>query len=239
MKNIIQSQIKDQVINYLWNRIIKLSNNVIKLEQENNILKYNLIESLKHVFLIKSQFNISSPLERILNNQNINQKNKIYQSVLESYNEINNLSYNLNPNNIRKNFHQKIKKAMTPYNNYILGGKKSKSVYGKNNSLNYSSMSSPGRFNKSTIYNIANIDKEESNNCSNITLNKNYNFIDNNTMRNNNNVQQKKTISINSTCNSTRLRKNRNKNNTKQKAIFRRDSSFPKLPLSKIINFNG
>ena len=62
MKNIIQSQIKDQVINYLWNRIIKLSNYVIKLEQENNILKYNLIESLKHVFLIKSQFNISSPL---------------------------------------------------------------------------------------------------------------------------------------------------------------------------------
>ena len=37
MKNIIQSQIKDQVINYLWNRIIKLSNYVIKLEQENNI----------------------------------------------------------------------------------------------------------------------------------------------------------------------------------------------------------
>ena len=126
MKKNIQSQIKDQVINYLWNRIIKLSNLVIKLEQENNILKYNLIESLKHVFLIKSQYNISSPLERILNNQNANQKNKINQSVLESYNEISNLSYNLNPNNIIKNFHQKIKKAMTSYNNYILGGKKIK-----------------------------------------------------------------------------------------------------------------
>ena len=76
MKKNIQSQIKDQVINYLWNRIIKLSNLVIKLEQENNILKYNLIESLKHVFLIKSQYNISSPLERILNNQNANKKTK-------------------------------------------------------------------------------------------------------------------------------------------------------------------
>ena len=75
MKKNIQSQIKDQVINYLWNRINKLSNLIIKLEQENNILKYNLIESLKHVFLIKSQYNISSPLERILNNQNASQKN--------------------------------------------------------------------------------------------------------------------------------------------------------------------
>ena len=235
MKNIIQSQIKDQVINYLWNRIIKLSNYVIKLEQENNILKYNLIESLKHVFLIKSQFNISSPLERILNNQNASQKNKINQSVLESYNEISNLSYNLNPNNIIKNFHQKIKKAMTSYNNYILGGKKSKSVYGKNNSLNYSTMSSPGRFNKSTIYNIINIDKDESNNCSNITINKNPNFIDN--ISKNINIQQKKTISINSTC--SILKKNRIKDNSKQNVIFRRDSSLPKLPLSKIINFNG
>ena len=235
MKKNIQSQIKDQVINYLWNRIIKLSNLVIKLEQENNILKYNLIESLKHVFLIKSQYNISSPLERILNNQNANQKNKINQSVLESYNEISNLSYNLNPNNIIKNFHQKIKKAMTSYNNYILGGKKSKSVYGKNNSLNYSTMSSPGRFNKSTIYNIINIDKDESNNYSNITINKNPNFIDN--ISKNINIQQKKTISINSTC--SILKKNRIKDNSKQKVIFRRDSSLPKLPLSKIINFNG
>ena len=238
MKNIIQSQIKDQVINYLWNRIIKLSNLVIKLEQENNILKYNLIESLKHVFLIKSQYNISSPLERILNNQNLNQKNKINQSVLESYNEIKNLSYNLNPNNIIKNFHQKIKKAMTPYNNYILGGKKSKSVYGKNNSLNYSSISSQGRFNnKSTIYNIINFDREESNNCCNITINKNNNFID--TFNKKIYVQQKKTISINSTHNSKILKKNRNKKDSKQKVIFRRDSSLPKLPLSKIINFNG
>lgn len=235
MKKNIQSQIKDQVINYLWNRIIKLSNLVIKLEQENNILKYNLIESLKHVFLIKSQYNISSPLERILNNQNANQKNKINQSVLESYNEISNLSYNLNPNNIIKNFHQKIKKAMTSYNNYILGGKKSKSVYGKNNSLNYSTMSSPGRFNKSTIYNIINIDKDESNNYSNITINKNPNFIDN--ISKNINIQQKKTISINSTC--SILKKNRIKDNSKQNVIFRRDSSLPKLPLSKIINFNG
>ena len=237
MKNIIQSQIKDQVINYLWNRINKLSNLIIKLEQENNILKYNLIESLKHVFLIKSQYNISSPLERILNNQNLIQKNKINQSVLESFNEINNLSYNLNPNNIIKNFHQKIKKAMTPYNNYILGGKKSKSVYGKNNSLNYSTMSSPGRFNKSTIYNIINFDREESNNCCNITINKNNNFIDN--LNKNIYVQQKKKISINSTHNSKILKKNRNKKDSKQKVIFRRDSSFPKLPLSKIINFNG
>ena len=235
MKKNIQSQIKDQVINYLWNRINKLSNLIIKLEQENNILKYNLIESLKHVFLIKSQYNISSPLERILNNQNANQKNKINQSVLESYNEISNLSYNLNPNNIIKNFHQKIKKAMTSYNNYILGGKKSKSVYGKNNSLNYSTMSSPGRFNKSTIYNIINIDKDESNNCSNITINKNPNFIDN--ISKNINIQQKKTISINSTC--SILKKNRIKDNSKQNVIFRRDSSLPKLPLSKIINFNG
>ena len=235
MKKNIQSQIKDQVINYLWNRIIKLSNLVIKLEQENNILKYNLIESLKHVFLIKSQYNISSPLERILNNQNASQKNKINQSVLESYNEISNLSYNLNPNNIIKNFHQKIKKAMTSYNNYILGGKKSKSVYGKNNSLNYSTMSSPGRFNKSTIYNIINIDKDESNNCSNITINKNPNFSDN--ISKNINIQQKKTISINSTC--SILKKNRIKDNSKQNVIFRRDSSLPKLPLSKIINFNG
>lgn len=263
MKKEIQNQIKDKVINYLWSRIKKLSDSIIQLEKENNILKFNLIESLKHIFLIKSQYNISSPLERVLNNQNQNIKNKINQSVLESFSEINNSSYISSPNNVIKNFHIKIKRAMIPYNNNVnyfnLNKKRANSVYIKNYTLNNSLISSQEKIENINDNNLGSSDKEI--NISTITINKNGNNISkNNNKLNNSNknnhvnnkykkidnsikknifVRKRKNISVNSSSNGTILKISRSKDKIKRKIIFKRDGSLPKLPLDQIINFNN
>ena len=82
-KTLLQNQIKDYVIDNLLNKVIcltKMNNNLI---EEKELLKYSLISCLKQIFLIKQNFNISIPLNKLFK-QNEDLKNKIINEVQDS-----------------------------------------------------------------------------------------------------------------------------------------------------------
>ena len=102
MKNAFPQEIKDElkeiVINKLLKQVEKFYNLAMKYEKENQILKLNIIDNLKNIFLIKSQYNISVPLRKVMKKQNMYIKNKITELAEDTFLYLNNLKTDLNKN---------------------------------------------------------------------------------------------------------------------------------------------
>ena len=76
-----------------------MNNNLI---EEKELLKYSLISCLKQIFLIKQNFNISIPLNKLFK-QNENLKNKIINEVQDSTpKKINNITRNIKSNSFKR-----------------------------------------------------------------------------------------------------------------------------------------
>ena len=178
ISNELKEEIKDIVINKLLNQVQIFFNLALNYKQENQILKINLIESLKHIFLIKTQYNISVPLGKIMNKQSITIKNKINQSIQETFPNFEELKSNfgLNHKTIINSYNQKINKAMTPYktikknnniNNFERNRKKSRpKSQNNNNSVNILNNNTSFNYKKDLLTNtkmnsLSNLDKDE------------------------------------------------------------------------------
>ena len=253
----IKEEIKDIVLNKLLNQVQFLFGLAIKYEQENKILKINLMESLKHIFLIKSQYNISVPLGKVMNKQNLMIRNKIINSAQETFPDLSNINFNLTQSTIVNSYHQKINRAMTPYNlsinNNIEKNKshsRPKSVNKNNNNSSCNLINNNNSFiykkeyfsNNTKINSVSNIDNNESMNSFNTYQNKN----SQNEEKTRKKSYKKPQLNINnysnnSTSGSSIFKVNKTKppkNDVKKKKIFKRDVSLPKLPLNQLINLN-
>ena len=101
-KTLLQNQIKDYVIDNLLNKVIYLTEMNNNLIEEKELLKYSLISCLKQIFLIKQNFNISIPLNKLFK-QNENLKNKIINEVQDSTpKKINNITRNIKSNSFKR-----------------------------------------------------------------------------------------------------------------------------------------
>ena len=252
----IKEEIKDIVLNKLLNQVQILFDLAIKYEQENRLLKINLMESLKHIFLIKSQYNISVPLGKVMNKQNLMIRNKIINSAQETFPDLSNINFNLTQSTIVNSYHQKINRAMTPYklsiNNNIEKNKshsRPKSV-NKNNNSSCNLINNNNSFiykkeylsNNTKINSLSNIDNNESMNSINIYQNKNTQNDEKTWKKSYKKPQLNiNNYSNNSTSGSSIFKVNKTKppkNDVKKKKIFKRDVSLPKLPLNQLINLN-
>ena len=265
MKNAFPQEIKDElkeiVINKLLKQVEKFYNLAMKYEKENQILKLNIIDNLKNIFLIKSQYNISVPLRKVMKKQNMYIKNKITELAEDTFLYLNNLKTDLNKNSSLNSYNKKIITSISPCkitNNNISERNKSnrrnsstKSIYRNNNSLsnlfnsnNSINLKNDYYSNNSKIYSLNNIDKDESINSIKIYQNKNLN--DENSIKKN---YQKPQLNINNCSNNStssnsifklnkpKIQKNNDNNNNKKK-VFKRDVSLPKLPLKLEIYFS-
>ena len=248
----IKEEIKEIVLNKLLNQVQILFDLAIKYEQENKILKINLMESLKHIFLIKSQYNISVPLGKVMNKQNLMIRNKIINSAQETFPDLSNINFNLTQSTIVNSYHQKINRAMTPYNLSINNNIEKNKSHSRPKSVNKNNNSSGNLFNNNNSF----IYKKEY--LSNNTKINSLSNIDNNESMNSINIYQKNeektrkksfkkpqlninNYSNNSTSGSSIFKVNKTKppkNDVKKKKIFKRDVSLPKLPLNQLINLN-
>ena len=259
ISNELKEEIKDIVINKLLNQVQIFFNLALNYKQENQILKINLIESLKHIFLIKTQYNISVPLGKIMNKQSITIKNKINQSIQETFPNFEELKSNfgLNHKTIINSYNQKINKAMTPYktikknnniNNFERNRKKSRpKSQNNNNSVNILNNNTSFNYKKdlltSTKMNsLSNLDKDESKDSIYIFQTKNLPINEKPRKK-----KYKKTklninnYSNNSTSSNTIFKINKTKppiKEVKKKKIVKRDVSLPKLPLNQLLNLN-
>ena len=259
ISNELKEEIKDIVINKLLNQVQIFFNLALNYKQENQILKINLIESLKHIFLIKTQYNISVPLGKIMNKQSITIKNKINQSIQETFPNFEELKSNfgLNHKTIINSYNQKINKAMTPYktikknnniNNFERNRKKSRpKSQNNNNSVNILNNNTSFNYKKdlltSTKMNsLSNLDKDESKDSIYIFQTKNLPINEKPRKKNYKKPQLNiNNYSNNSTSGSSIFKVNKTKppkNDVKKKKIFKRDVSLPKLPLNQLINLN-
>lgn len=260
ISNELKEEIKDIVINKLLNQVQLFFNLALNYKQENQILKINLIESLKHIFLIKTQYNISVPLGKIMNKQSITIKNKINQSIQETFPNFEELKSNfgLNHKTIINSYNQKINKAMTPYksikknnniNNFERNRKKSrpKSQNNNNNSVNILNNNTSFNYKKdlltSTKMNsLSNLDKDESKDSIYIFQTKNLPINEKPRKKNYKKPQLNiNNYSNNSTSSNTIFKINKTKppiKEVKKKKIFKRDVSLPKLPLNQLLNLN-
>ena len=254
----IKEEIKDIVLNKLLNQVQFLFGLAIKYEQENKILKINLMESLKHIFLIKSQYNISVPLGKVMNKQNLMIRNKIINSAQETFPDLSNINFNLTQSTIVNSYHQKINRAMTPYNLSINNNIEKNKSHSRPKSVNKNNNNSSSNLfnnnNNSFIYkkeyfsnntkinSVSNIDNNESMNSFNTYQNKN----SQNEEKTRKKSYKKPQLNINnysnnSTSGSSIFKVNKTKppkNDVKKKKIFKRDVSLPKLPLNQLINLN-
>ena len=261
MKNAFPQEIKDElkeiVINKLLKQVEKFYNLAMKYEKENQILKLNIIDNLKNIFLIKSQYNI---LRKVMKKQNMYIKNKITELAEDTFLYLNNLKTDLNKNSSLNSYNKKIITSISPCkitNNNISERNKSnrrnsstKSIYRNNNSLsnlfntnNSLNLKNDYYSNNSKIYSLNNIDKDESINSIKIYQNKN--LIDENSIKKN---YQKPQLNINNCSNNStssnsifklnkpKIQKNNDNNNKKK--VFKRDVSLPKLPLNQLLNLN-
>ena len=248
----IKEEIKEIVLNKLLNQVQILFGLAIKYEQENKILKINLMESLKHIFLIKSQYNISVPLGKVMNKQNLMIRNKIINSAQETFPDLSNINFNLTQSTIVNSYHQKMNRAMTPYKLSINNNIEKNKSHSRPKSVNKNNNSSGNLFNNNNSFNI----KKEY--LSNNTKINSLSNIDNNESMNSINIYQKNeektrkksfkkpqlninNYSNNSTSGSSIFKVNKTKppkNDVKKKKIFKRDVSLPKLPLNQLINLN-
>ncbi len=265
MKNAFPREIKDElkeiVINKLLKQVEKFYNLAMKYEKENQILKLNIIDNLKNIFLIKSQYNISVPLRKVMKKQNMYIKNKITELAEDTFSYLNNLKTDLNKSPSLNSYNKKIIKSISPFkitNNNISERNKSnrrnsstKRIYRNNNSLsnlfnsnNSINVKNDYYSNNSKIYSLNNIDKDESINSIKIYQNKN--LIEENSIKKN---YQKPQLNINNCSNNStssnsifklnkpKIQKNNDDNNNKKK-VFKRDVSLPKLPLNQLLNLN-
>ena len=192
-KQFIQNQIKDYVINNLWDKIIKLTKNNGELIQQNKTLKLTLISCIKQIFIIKQNYNISIPLIKIFNKENEKMKNDILNKVLEySQGKIDN--YFLTKN-LKNNIHSKV-------GNKILSEKKLNNKSQKiivninNNSKEKIIYSDKKHLVKENLSNNKLYINSTSNNPTNTTINLNFNKISIN-MNNESEIKRKENKNIN------------------------------------------
>ena len=60
--NKLQNELRDKVISLFIDKIVKLSNEIKELKEENEILRNNLINCLKNVFVLKDAMSVHMPL---------------------------------------------------------------------------------------------------------------------------------------------------------------------------------
>ena len=67
--NKLQNELRDKVISLFIDKIVKLSNEIKELKEENEILRNNLINCLKNVFVLKDAMSVHMPLSKIFSKQ--------------------------------------------------------------------------------------------------------------------------------------------------------------------------
>ncbi len=174
-KQFIQNQIKDYVINNLWDKIIKLTKNNEELTLQNQILKLSLISCIKQIFIIKQNYNISIPLIGIFNKENEKMKNEILKTALDSYSGKRD-NYSLTKNSMNNSQSKVEKKILSErklnnkspnINVNANNNSKEKKIYSKNKNL------FKDNFSKNNNLYI----NSTSNNPTNATFNLNFNKI--------------------------------------------------------------
>ncbi len=265
-KTLLQNQIKDYVIDNLLNKVIyltKMNNNLI---EEKELLKYSLISCLKQIFLIKQNFNISIPLNKLFK-QNENLKNKIINEVQDSTpKKINNITRNIKSNSFKRKLgnltdrnyiNNKDSNIIVNVNHSRERKNNSRSFkkddYPNNNLLNINSSSPTNatinlNFNKISINlnnesNLKRREKKYNNFIPFKTYQSKFPSQKDNTF---NNIYHKRTLDISSNysdvnfnlikTDKSKFNNNDYKKNQKQKSNNR---SMPKLPLEQIFGKNN
>ena len=191
-KQFIQNQIKDYVINNLWDKIIKLTKNNEELIQQNKTLKLSLIYCIKQIFIIKQNFNISIPLIKIFNKEDEKIKNEILNTVLDSFKIKND---NLSKNIINKNQYKVENKI---FSERKLNNKLSNIIVNLNNNSKEKKRSNSKNKNliKENISNNNLYINSNSNNPTNATINLNFNKININ-LNNESDIKKKEKKRVN------------------------------------------
>lgn len=86
--NKLQNELKDKVISIFLDKIINLSNEITHLREENEILRSNLINCLKNVFVLKDAMSIHMPLSKIFTKQSDRIKSSIFSNTSQSFHSI-------------------------------------------------------------------------------------------------------------------------------------------------------
>ena len=86
--NKLQNELRDKVISLFIDKIVKLSNEIKELKEENEILRNNLINCLKNVFVLKDAMSIHMPLTKIFYKQSDRIKSSIFANTSQSFHSI-------------------------------------------------------------------------------------------------------------------------------------------------------
>lgn len=86
--NKLQNELRDKVISLFIDKIVKLSNEIKELKEENEILRNNLINCLKNVFVLKDAMSVHMPLSKIFSKQSDRIKSSIFANTSQSFHSI-------------------------------------------------------------------------------------------------------------------------------------------------------